>query len=75
MAACATAREQAGYKRRSGNFPTDLRTIRPACHKKKKGNKLHFKIESIGPHLNEVAKALKILNATIQSKDNSGDYS
>lgn len=74
VAAYTKAQTGAGYKRNISNFLTDLQTIRLACTKKKKSTKLSFELETINPHLREVARALKISNQTLKLKINSSDY-
>ena len=74
VAAYRKAQESANYKRNIGNFLTDLQTIRLACTKKKKSNKLTFELETIDPHLRDVARVLEISNQTLRSKVNSSDY-
>lgn len=74
VAAYRKAQESGGYKRNIGNFLTDLQTIRLSCTRKKKSNKLTFELETIEPHLREVAKTLEISNQTLKSKVNSSDY-
>jgi transposase len=74
VAAYSKARSQAGYKRNISNFLTDLQSIRLACTKRKKSNKLKYELETIDPHLKEAAKALKISNETLRPKLNSSDY-
>ena len=74
VAAYRKAQESANYKRNIGNFITDLQTIRLACTKKKKSNKLTFELETIDPHLRDVARVLEISNQTLRSKVNSSDY-
>ena len=74
IAAYSKARSQAGYKKNVSNFLTDLHTIRLACTKQKKSNKLKYELEAIDPHLKEAAKVLKISNDTLRPKFNSSDY-
>lgn len=74
VAAYSKARSTAGYQRNVSNFLTDLQTIRLACTKKKKSNKVKYELETIDPHLKEVAKVLRISNDTLRPKLNSSDY-
>ena len=72
--AYSKAREKNVYEKNMHNFMNDLKSIRLACHIKRKSRKVKYQLEEIPASLKKLVKVLEISEKDLHPKTNLSDY-